>query len=513
MQCAEPLPLTTPDDLWTAPIPPSIPEVREKGLSEKMAHNLSTLPPELRRSVLLFLIEVCVNAPKSTHYTSPGLAPYAAVCREWQEVIERNTFSSLYLCLDKLDEFEKYVHGARRRRVRQIVVHIKAPEYSCDPCVQKETFDDKRRINDVFTRTLTRLFSLMHEWTPDEIIPGGIRMNMTVSSPSDLRNVNLQLWQKRRWNNRDIGERRFADSVVDFVGSDDVRRVVDVLKPVYAITCFVSEGLNRRAVMPAAYAEIISALPNVREVYLNLMKDRRVLVRKRNFRQFGDLTIRWPQSLEKLVIRGNTISNWRQLPHAAIAEGDSGEYVSQCLQDFAAGLRSLAIANLVSIRSFFTSLWPENEDDRDIVPAKASTMTRCPVLETVDLAYSSLLYKIDWYKENRDFNYHGKINEFRQELALAASRFAIHMPALQSFTLRQRPMMWAGRHELTYTVEEKHAVLLFSSSFDFEPAAWVVEAWTVVAKKCARKPLEVRNQRLVSYNPDGQQPMLPSPAF
>lgn len=228
---------------------------------------------------------------------------------------------------------------------------------------------------------------------------------------------------------------------------------------------------------------------------------------------FGDLMVRWPPSLEKLVIRGNTLSSWRLIPHAGIVEGDSGDHISRCLRDFSAGLRSLYMANLVSIRAYLDPLWPENEDDRGIIPAKPPGLPRCRVLETVDLTYSSLLYKIDWYSENPDFNYHCKVNEFRQSLALAAARFAIHMPALQSFTLTQRPMMWAGRHRLQYTVEEKKAVLLISSSFDFEPARFVVEAWTVVAKKCANKPLVVRTERLVSCKPDGNQPMIPPATF
>ena len=278
MRCAEPLTLTK--DIWSPPSP--ILEIQEKSPPLKMPTNLATLPPELRQTILFFLIEECLNAPKSTHYTSPGLAPYTTVCREWQEIIERQTFSNLYLCLDRLDEFEEFVVGVRRRRLRGILLHIRAPEYACDPCTQKESFDDKRRINDIFTETLTRLFALMNTWPEEDVVPGGIRLDLSVSSPSDLRNVGLVLWQKRRWNTRDIGERRFADSAVDFVGQDDERRVVGLLKPVYSITKFVSEGLHRRAVMPAAYAEIISALPNLREAYLNIMKERRVLVRRLN---------------------------------------------------------------------------------------------------------------------------------------------------------------------------------------------------------------------------------------
>lgn len=245
--------------------------------------NLSTLPPELRRSILLCLIDLCLDAPRSTHYTSPGLAPYASVCQEWQDVIERTTFSEIYLCLERLDDFERYVVGVRRFRLRTILLHVRAPSYPCEPCVQKETFDDKLRINRVFTNTLTRLFELMHTWSRDEVTPRGLRLDLTVSSPSDLRNVNLQLWQKRRWNNLDIGERRFADSAVDFVGSDDYRPIVNILKPVYVITSFVSEGLYRRAVMPTAYSEIIASLPSIREAHLNIMKDRQPQVRKRCF--------------------------------------------------------------------------------------------------------------------------------------------------------------------------------------------------------------------------------------
>lgn len=249
-----------------------------------MPTTFMSLPPELRQMTLGFLAQEYVF---NHDYLSPldrcpsrSLAPYASVCREWKDVLERTTFSSLCMRLGRLDDLERYVVGERRRRVRHILLHVQLNPYHCLPCTRQETWDEKLWNNRTFSRTLVRFFEVMHKWERDEVVPGGISLEMSMSSPSDFRNVPLQLWERRRWDRNDIGDRRFTDSAVDFIGQDEEARVVGLLKPVYVISSFTSGVIGRRTVLPGAYGEIISALPGARKVSLTLTKEQHLRTRK-----------------------------------------------------------------------------------------------------------------------------------------------------------------------------------------------------------------------------------------
>lgn len=249
-----------------------------------MPTTFMSLPPELRQIALGFLAREHVF---NHDYLSPldrrpsrSLAPYASVCREWRDVLERTTFSSLCLNLGRLDELERYVAGERRRRVRHILLHVQLDPYHCSPCTERETWANKLWNNRTFSNTLARFFDIMHEWERSEVAPGGISLELSMSSPSDFRNVPLQLWERRRWDGNDIGDRRFVDSAVDFIGQDEEARVVNLLKPVYVISSFTSGAIGRRTVLPGAYGEIISALSGARKVSLTLTKEQHLRMRK-----------------------------------------------------------------------------------------------------------------------------------------------------------------------------------------------------------------------------------------
>jgi hypothetical protein len=263
--------------------------------------NINRLPPEIRASIVGFVVEAYEhysNARHSSGRCGLSLAPFASVCKEWQQVVEKTTFTELHLSLDRMDDFEKYVVGSRRRRLQSIRLHVKLPAYDSDPCTSRETWDDKLANNSIFTLTFQRLFSALTHW-PDEVVgQDGIKLEMCTSSPSDLRNAPFDIWQKRRWNAHDIGEKRFADSVLDFVGNSDVERVVGIFDQVWAISSFKTSVIDRRAIMPAAYAEIVAALPRVKDVQLDIIKEKRLPLRKLAFTR---MLRRTPQPLKFLM--------------------------------------------------------------------------------------------------------------------------------------------------------------------------------------------------------------------
>lgn len=245
--------------------------------------NFLHLPPELRAAVVESVVDHWRYGDESD-----SIAGYASVCREWQAIVERFNFSVLRVTQASLDDFETSMVRSRRRVVRQINLHVELPTYDNDPCERKETWEDKAENNACFTRAFYHLFRIMSSWTSEDTHRAGIDLILTISSPSDLRNANFELWQRRRWNIKDIGEKRFADSWIDFVGQDEEFDRVNLLPEVKVIRSFTVSPQNHRALMPPAHADVIARLPGLKEACFDITKDRKKETRKIHFNRMCD---------------------------------------------------------------------------------------------------------------------------------------------------------------------------------------------------------------------------------
>lgn len=72
---------------------------------------------------------------------------YVTVCREWQLVFERETFSQLVLDQDRLQDLDNFVTYNERRRysVKILFLRIKLEEYNCSVCESLEDDDTIKR--------------------------------------------------------------------------------------------------------------------------------------------------------------------------------------------------------------------------------------------------------------------------------------------------------------------------------------------------------------------------------
>lgn len=222
--------------------------------------------------------------------------------------------------------------------------------------------------------------------------------------------------------------------------------------------------------------------------------------------EFGGYIARWPSSLESLILCGQNNTDWRSLPHEVLSEKDAGKQLCRCLRNLSPHLRHLSVRNLIKIRELLGPVWPVGPEDRSITPLREPDIPVYQLLETVDFHYTSLNYRVEWYKDNDDFNDQEVTRLWRQNVAFAAARLAAYMPRLRRMTVTQRPMMWAGKHGLRYEVREGRAELVFSSSFEFKPREWVVGAWAAVAKRRGLT-LAVRTEKLEAVPKDGSVPV------
>ncbi|TDZ87560.1 hypothetical protein C8034_v006713 [Colletotrichum sidae] len=479
--------------------------------SQGMMPRFFQLPPELRAAVVESLIDHWRYGDESD-----SIAGYAAVCKEWQAIIERFNFSRLRVTQLTLNEFGTSMVGSRRGIVRHINLHVQLPTYDNDPCEKKETWEEKAENNMCFTRAVYGLFYWMNSWALQDIHREGIDLVLSISSPSDLRNANFELWQRRRWNIRDIGEKRFAESWVDFVGRDEEYQHMNLLPPVKVIRSFQASPQNHRALMPAAHADIVAGLPGLQEASFDILKDKKKEIRKIHFNQCAAAMALWPLSLERLTVSSNSTSSWRQIPHEALAEADSGAKLCEYLRNTARHLRYLNVNNVVRIREFLRPHWPLGMDDTGPFSTVRNYMPEYWRLETVNISYGSIWYNTEWHKQDDNINESVDLIGFRQNASLAAARLAYTMPALKHMVIKQRPLMYAGKHELNYRVEQfkdsAKASITWTSSFDFKPWTRTEEAWTQVALRYARVPLEICIVRK-PWHTDGKAPQLPSLNF
>ncbi len=113
----------------------------------------------------------------------PGWSSSAAVCKEWQFVIERENFQQLKLHVLCLDDFER-ITLRRQHLVRHISLDIELQCYTCLTCSHFEFESDRRENSSTVSHGIWKLFSILSGWTTTE--QKGLTLELSAYSPSDI---------------------------------------------------------------------------------------------------------------------------------------------------------------------------------------------------------------------------------------------------------------------------------------------------------------------------------------
>ncbi len=132
----------------------------------------TALPPEIR----LLILEAITQQKNS------GWASSAAVCKEWQFVIEKQNFRQLRLSAPCLREFER-IALRRQHLIRNILLDIKLPCYTCQVCHHSETESLRQHNSTLISNGIWKLFSILSAWGPAE--QKGLELELNAHSPSD----------------------------------------------------------------------------------------------------------------------------------------------------------------------------------------------------------------------------------------------------------------------------------------------------------------------------------------
>ncbi len=115
-----------------------------------------------------------------SHQKHCGWALCAAVCKEWQVVIERENFCRLTIQASCLKELKNIVIR-QRSLVRYICLDVKLPRYACRSCRQSSSMACISKYSSLVRDAIVKLFSILHGWQPT----GHLILELSAFSPSD----------------------------------------------------------------------------------------------------------------------------------------------------------------------------------------------------------------------------------------------------------------------------------------------------------------------------------------
>ena len=119
---------------------------------------------ELTSLIISHLITPSIYNTTTHVYDHSPISTYAAVSKEWQESIERTTFSRIKLTPSRLEYFRRFVCGPRRKYVRYIELNVVLEAYDEEAWGRVESEEEQARNNEIFIRTFQMLFKIMGVW-------------------------------------------------------------------------------------------------------------------------------------------------------------------------------------------------------------------------------------------------------------------------------------------------------------------------------------------------------------
>ncbi|KAJ5771066.1 uncharacterized protein N7511_003117 [Penicillium nucicola] len=160
------------------------------------------LPLEMLQIVLeLIIAEENANVPPYVAKNT-NLAPYATFNRDWQAIIERQTFSSIKISTNKrLAEFNKlpWVQlswSQRRSHIQKIYFIVELESYDGEARTRYENEQEIQRNSKFFTTSIQSLFNALSEWPDNE---AGISLSIMAQSPGDISAQGPKARKQRGW--------------------------------------------------------------------------------------------------------------------------------------------------------------------------------------------------------------------------------------------------------------------------------------------------------------------------
>lgn len=213
------------------------------------------LPAEVR----LLILQTIVTNQRADGDT---LASCAAVCREWQMIVEEETFTTLDINSGSIGRFDKYFRDCPRRQnyLKRLRFQVKLPNYHRRLRPRAQTPEGEEADRAAFSGAVIRLFGILAPWDSSR---GGLSLELGAFCPSDGDNM---CGKKGLLAN---GQEKYLDLDVDFF-EDAISDGSEFygLPEVEVVTEFSVLRRNCRRISYQTLLDIILSLPRLGRIHL-----------------------------------------------------------------------------------------------------------------------------------------------------------------------------------------------------------------------------------------------------
>ncbi|KAI1498933.1 hypothetical protein F5X99DRAFT_411531 [Biscogniauxia marginata] len=391
---------------------------------------------------------------------STDLSTCAAVCKEWQAIVEKATFNELELLSNPtdLDLFEQVFGNNIRRQacLRYLWFRVKLPTYGRFLRYTVETPEQADAARITFSQAILRLLNILHGWDSDKIFksnPSGLHLELSAHSPSDIANMSGE--ENWTWNYVEWGIRFFDLSFdlernpLGFYG----------LPRVEVVTGFSVLRRNLRRIDHNSLYAILSNLPRLTEIHLEPWhqpwKDEQEFDDEE---LAGDIPT-WPTSLKKINVFQHC-ETFEEFENGDVAWG-SREKCAELGIHIAwrsCQLEELNVCNWIDAQHFFKPFshpqaWSRRHNWENL---RHLTLTTCLITENAD---------------------NGSLNGLLRTAAKAAMR----MPVVHSIKIYNTTNGDTGIFQ--YIVSNAEATVRWASTWSFFLQKSVRASWAQVARR------------------------------
>ncbi|RAQ49289.1 hypothetical protein AFGD_002447 [Aspergillus flavus] len=213
----------------------------------------------LSQEILQIIITHLLVVPPIRHPTAwepqpvPKVAQYATISRNWQYAVERFTMADIKKYSSDLDMLRHVFSTPRRRKLlRKLEYEIDLPTYSKNRILCLERRRESKANDEAFNRGVIDLFDEMSSWETQ-----GMDLTLTASSPMDRHRRSSELGcglSDKRWS--------FEDN---YLTLDN-----EVSLPQLTFVGGLTIANARRSLHPSAIGKIISSLPSLERLTMEL---------------------------------------------------------------------------------------------------------------------------------------------------------------------------------------------------------------------------------------------------
>ncbi|KAI0097782.1 hypothetical protein F4776DRAFT_669394 [Hypoxylon sp. NC0597] len=432
------------------------------------------------------------------------LASLATVSKKFQCAIERNTFKTIILTLDRIrDASDILSRFSRWSRVSTLGLIVLLPKYDEAACTRSENAAEQAENSRVFTQNITELFHLLSQ-RPSERFSVPMGVSFVVFSPTDTLHNYLIPGRRRAWQNipGHIGPGRYASSILQLDQSVSLASIEHSKLVTFSMT---SQLAFNRGISPDTIRRLTLAVmqPNLGVIALRFKDMKSDLSRRIADREDIARAINSFPSLNTIQVHfiysGHL--DQRVQPPVLLNQDSQSDPVSCALRRLSQRTKHIVITSALGSTELF---WP-----KDHLPE--TTEPHWQWLETLKLVYRPMTPDGRWLFE-RDNSWsprevrteveafrpmvgslpvmyrlhrfrHTPIQELMDEFYIAAGRAVANMPKLTRLvlTVSERPAIrpeWESPHAFCFQVfEGRYAVACWRGSPRYTPSTAVLKVW------------------------------------